>query len=745
MPSPGTQEHDAASTASHDHFTDSGSHVTGPLQTLNSSLKRIRLDEMGGEPMTSRSDSLEKEWGALDLTELDESELSMEAASPSTKKARTVSKACEQEEDMDDISDFMPSEGQLTIVTTAQDEQSVHVDRSLALKESISSPTLPMSSRPAFAQKIQSSSANKLKSAKKPVRSHNGMEDVFSHEQVRSWSEVRIKTWEHRRTNTEGFYYRFVDPTEGQQNGPWSPKSIREFTARLDEWKERGIRIGTSWGIFSMRVSHKAGYQCSSYYRKLLETKKLTDPAYAWEGGKLVMVNKSSGGEMALSGLSERWDTAEVKEIEANVNSWIKEYHGKSGLRPTTSKPKRADTVASTSGLSSTTSSRLTSTSFRPATEAPRVKATTAPAVPKALSLRPGSKQQLPDESELLPTIDINDKLAEYSSFMKKSTSTVDEPGRIRQAISFTVAGTVASGTSAPARGIVSIEARKMPLATNLAKGQTGLSLFWKNIRPVRVECPDIPKYIIPKDVEQRPTWAHRIQSVTELDMASVEGTIYMEVPKMIDFDWATLSEGFEESVTDFQGVLADPPWNFIVEDGRNDGACRLTTTDFGKIMEKALDFMPSGIVSVWTHKAILPEVGEGFDIRHQRTADVIMDFEKPTSCWIEDDYTEPKPDSAYEMMEIMLPDARYLPESGRGRLLEIWGKKSQGRRSGWFSIHELKRVPSDMNADIEGEDRPPAVVEAMLDGSEDMGLDGIDEALFAEIANDMDMDSPLS
>jgi len=76
-----------------------------------------------------------------------------------------------------------------------------------------------------------------------------------------------------------------------------------------------------------MKVSHKAGYQCSSYYRKLLENKTLTDPAYAWEGGKLIMVNKSSGGEMAVSGLSERWSTDEVKEIEADVNRWIKEYH----------------------------------------------------------------------------------------------------------------------------------------------------------------------------------------------------------------------------------------------------------------------------------------------------------------------------------------------------------------------------------------------------------------------------------
>ncbi|KAI7820133.1 hypothetical protein BC939DRAFT_399660 [Gamsiella multidivaricata] len=223
---------------------------------------------------------------------------------------------------------------------------------------------------------------------------------------------------------------------------------------------------------------------------------------------------------------------------------------------------------------------------------------------------------------------------------------------------------------------------------------------------------------------------------------------------------------------------------------------------------------MPNGIVSVWTHKAILPEVvntmqglgcryvenlvwykmalnntnldraspyfrtskeilllfkkvtrrsyaGDGFDIRHQRTADVIIDFEKPTSSWIDEDYTEPKPDGVFEMMEIMLPDARYTPEAGRGRLLELWAKKSQERRPGWFSIHELKHTsttsaapsstltatastaqtaPLTLTASpVPNDSRIPVSPEsASGDGGD---TDSIDDVALLEIANDMDLD----
>ncbi|KAG0283687.1 hypothetical protein BGZ96_011919 [Linnemannia gamsii] len=792
---------DNASTPQEEHTSTVDSPSTnGPLSTLNLSLKRIRLNEetRTPQPITSRTDSIEQEWGPLDLTELDEGELAGEAEiqSPSPKKARKESDENNLDPDQDDMDDFV-SAGAPTALSSA------------GFPSAEWKPTSSISTSTLSHKKKLPSKSHKSSTAKgaKPTRTVNGMEDVFSHSQVRTWSEVRIKTWDHRRTNVEGFYYRFVDPTEGQQNGPWSTKSTQEFMVRLEEWKARGIRIGTSWGIFSMKVSNKAGYQCSSYYRKLLETKKMTDPAYAWEGGKLVMVSKSVGGEMAVSGLSERWNTDEVKEIEANINGWIKEYHSNPAGRPMAAKAKRVDSGSSiisamtanssTSTTTTTTSRSSTSTHFRSTIEAPRVKATTAPAVPKALSLRPG-KQPI-DESEMIPVVDINDKLAEYSSFMKKTT--VIATPRVRQPISLTVAGTATSTSTSkpPARAIVPIEVRKTPLTTITVKGQTGLSLFWKNIKPVRVECPDVPKTMIPKDVEQRPTWAHRIQPIADLDAPDVEGSTYVEIGDMHTFDWSSISEGFDEPVNDIQGVLADPPWNFIVKDSRNDGACRLTMSKFGDIMEKALELMPNGIVSVWTHKAILPEVvsimhglgcryvenlvwyktalnnsdlnraspyfrttkeillmfkkGEGFDIRHQRTADVIMDFEKPTTSWIKEDYTEPKPDSVFEMMEIMLPDARYIPTTGRGRLLEIWAKKSQDRRTGWISVHELKTIREEETvvattaADVatagEGISADATVSLSAETPIEDDTDDGssLDEAILAEIANDMDID----
>lgn len=80
------------------------------------------------------------------------------------------------------------------------------------------------------------------------------------------------------------------------------------------------------------------------------------------------------------------------------------------------------------------------------------------------------------------------------------------------------------------------------------------------------------------------------IQTAITLECASNRsdhlGYSYREVSRIMDFDWKTLSDGFEEPVDDIQGIMADPPWAFIVEDGRNDGACKLTPNEFVRALQ---------------------------------------------------------------------------------------------------------------------------------------------------------------
>lgn len=55
----------------------------------------------------------------------------------------------------------------------------------------------------------------------------------------------------------EGYYYRFVPPCEGQQNGGWSSHEHKLFMKRYEEWKEKGYKIGSAWGLFSYGIPHR--------------------------------------------------------------------------------------------------------------------------------------------------------------------------------------------------------------------------------------------------------------------------------------------------------------------------------------------------------------------------------------------------------------------------------------------------------------------------------------------------------
>ncbi|KAK4512327.1 Histone deacetylase complex subunit [Mucor velutinosus] len=89
------------------------------------------------------------------------------------------------------------------------------------------------------------------------------------------WSEARIRSFKMIEKNPNSYYYRFNEPGEEQKRGPWTEDEKKLFIDRLKVMGTEG-----QWGLFSKGIPGRVGYQCSNYYRFLIETKQLQDANY---------------------------------------------------------------------------------------------------------------------------------------------------------------------------------------------------------------------------------------------------------------------------------------------------------------------------------------------------------------------------------------------------------------------------------------------------------------------------------
>ncbi|KAJ1676020.1 hypothetical protein EV182_000089 [Spiromyces aspiralis] len=114
-----------------------------------------------------------------------------------------------------------------------------------------------------------------LAQLQKHTSNAKSMDEIDLAKAMRGWSEARIKAFKAIKTKPNTYYYRFNAPGEEQRTGAWSPEEQKLFHARLRE-----IGANGQWGIFSMAIPGRVGYQCSNYYRYLIETRQIHDPNY---------------------------------------------------------------------------------------------------------------------------------------------------------------------------------------------------------------------------------------------------------------------------------------------------------------------------------------------------------------------------------------------------------------------------------------------------------------------------------
>jgi len=109
-----------------------------------------------------------------------------------------------------------------------------------------------------------------------------------------TWSVAKKQSYQQMFANPNSFFYRNRPPGESQKIGPFSQQEEKLFVERLNYFREKlGIHDGM-WGYFAVGIPGRLGYQCSSYYRMLLQEKKLADKNYkVEETGKLKCLHRN--------------------------------------------------------------------------------------------------------------------------------------------------------------------------------------------------------------------------------------------------------------------------------------------------------------------------------------------------------------------------------------------------------------------------------------------------------------------
>ena len=75
-------------------------------------------------------------------------------------------------------------------------------------------------------------------------------------------------------------------------------------------------------------------------------------------------------------------------------------------------------------------------------------------------------------------------------------------------------------------------------------------------------------------------------------------------------------------------------------------------------------------------------------EIRHQRSADVVFDFIRQVPSRAGSSEGRPY-DYIYDVVETLLPYARYNERLGRGAMLELWSPANGSPRPGWTFVSE--------------------------------------------------------
>lgn len=116
----------------------------------------------------------------------------------------------------------------------------------------------------------------------------------------KSWSPIKRESFMSILNNPNSFFYRNRPPGDPQINGKWTQEEDTQFFNRLDYFRNTLKIEDGLWGLFSVPIRGRLGYQCSNYYRLLIQEGRVQDDRYEiMEDGKLRFKHRAKASKVS--------------------------------------------------------------------------------------------------------------------------------------------------------------------------------------------------------------------------------------------------------------------------------------------------------------------------------------------------------------------------------------------------------------------------------------------------------------
>ena len=121
------------------------------------------------------------------------------------------------------------------------------------------------------------------------------------------WSDARRNSYLRADSYPNAYYYRHLPPGEKQINGAWTASEKAAFLKRVEEFRGNSTTMSGDWGMFSLTIPGRVGYQCSNFYRKLVEAGEIYDSQYVkGEDGLLHHLSRMHDGKIVTKTNGEK-------------------------------------------------------------------------------------------------------------------------------------------------------------------------------------------------------------------------------------------------------------------------------------------------------------------------------------------------------------------------------------------------------------------------------------------------------